>query len=93
MTVESQLQKAADPLTPDPLTAIPKVAGLPLQTVLDPLMTIPEVAERLRKSEAQIRWMRHNGTGPRSAKISGRVMFRSSDVEDYIAKAFEDGAA
>ena len=55
----------------------------------DPLMTLPEVAERLRRSPAQLRWMRHNGTGPRAAKISGRVMYRASDVEAWIDEQFE----
>lgn len=58
-------------------------------TTLDPLMTLKEVAERIRRPEAQLRWMRHNGTGPRSAKIAGRVMYRQSDVEKWIADAFD----
>jgi predicted DNA-binding transcriptional regulator AlpA len=53
------------------------------------LLTLGETAERLRKSEAQLRWMIHNGTAPRSAKIGGRRMFRSSDVEDYFNAAFD----
>lgn len=54
------------------------------------LLTLAEVAERLRKSEAQLRWMIHAGTAPRSAKIGGRRMFRESDIEDYINQAFSD---
>jgi predicted DNA-binding transcriptional regulator AlpA len=57
------------------------------------LLTLGETAERLRKSEAQLRWMIHNGTAPRSAKIGGRRMFRSSDVEDYINAAFDAEAS
>lgn len=57
------------------------------------LLTLAETAERLRKSEAQLRWMIHAGTAPRSAKIGGRRMFRSSDVEDYINAAFEAESA
>lgn len=59
---------------------------------LDPLMTLSEVAERLRRSEAQLRWMRHNGTGPPSAKIAGRVMYRKSELERWIDAQFEDSA-
>jgi predicted DNA-binding transcriptional regulator AlpA len=55
----------------------------------DPLLTLPEVAERLRKSDAQMRWMKHNGTGPPSAKIAGRVMYRKSQVERWIDEQFE----
>lgn len=57
------------------------------------LLTLQETAERLRKSDAQLRWMIHNGTAPKSAKIGGRRMFRESDIADYINQAFEQGAA
>jgi len=53
------------------------------------LLTLAETAERLRKSEAQLRWMLHNGTAPKSALIGGRRMFREADVEAYIDAAFE----
>ncbi|TFD80566.1 DNA-binding protein [Cryobacterium psychrophilum] len=53
------------------------------------LLMLEEVAEMLRKSPAQLRWMIHNSTAPKSAKIGGRRMFRDTDVEAYIAAAFE----
>ncbi len=53
------------------------------------LMTLEEAALFLRKSPAQMRWMRHAGTGPKSAKIGGRVMFRKSDVLNWIDAQFE----
>ncbi|MFJ4026393.1 MULTISPECIES: helix-turn-helix transcriptional regulator [unclassified Paenarthrobacter] len=56
------------------------------------LLTLGEAAERLRKSEAQLRWMIHQGTAPKSAKIGGRRVFRESDVSDYIDAAFENAA-
>lgn len=56
------------------------------------LLTLAEVAERLRKSPAQLRWMIHSGTAPKSALIGGRRMFRESDIADYINQAFEDAA-
>ena len=37
---------------------------------------------------AQLRWMRHNGTGPRSAKISGRIFYPEQEVEDWIDAQF-----
>ncbi len=52
------------------------------------LLTLDEVAEMLRKTPAQMRWMRHNGTGPRSAKLGGRVVYREQDVLDWIDAAF-----
>lgn len=55
---------------------------------MEDLMTLPEVAAMLRRSPAQLRWMRHNGTGPTSAKLAGRVMFRRRDVEAWIEKQF-----
>lgn len=57
------------------------------------LWTLGETAERLRKSEAQLRWMIHNGTAPRSAKLGGRRMFREADVLAWIEAAFEDKTA
>ncbi len=62
-----------------------------MSVVADPLMTLPEVAERLRRSEAQLRWMRHNKSGPRSARIAGRVMYRQSEVESWLDAQFDDG--
>jgi predicted DNA-binding transcriptional regulator AlpA len=56
------------------------------------LLTIDEVAEMLRKSPAQLRWMRHNGTGPKSAKLGGRVMYREQDVIDWVNAAFAESA-
>lgn len=53
------------------------------------LLTIREAAEMLRKSEAQLRWMIHTGTAPKSALIGGRRMFRLSDVEAFIEEAFD----
>ncbi|MFK4295005.1 excisionase family DNA binding protein [Arthrobacter sp. GAS37] len=53
------------------------------------LLTLAEAAERLRKSPAQLRWMIHSGTAPKSALIGGRRMFREEDVQNYIKQAFE----
>lgn len=54
------------------------------------LLNVKETADVLRKSEAQLRWMIHQGTAPKSALIGGRRMFRKSDLEDFIEKAFSD---
>ncbi|WP_244186334.1 helix-turn-helix domain-containing protein [Arthrobacter agilis] len=37
--------------------------------------------------------MRHNGSGPRGAKLGGRLLYRESDVIDWIQKQFDDQAA
>lgn len=55
------------------------------------LLTLAEVAEMLRKTPAQLRWMRHNNSGPPSALIGGRVMYREHEVIDWINEAFEGG--
>lgn len=57
------------------------------------LLTLGETAERLRKTESQLRWMIHNGSAPPSAKIGGRRLFREADINEYINKAFEKSAA
>lgn len=55
---------------------------------MDKILFIDEVAERLRRSPAQLRWMVHVGTAPQSAMIAGRRCWRESDVEKYIEAAF-----
>jgi predicted DNA-binding transcriptional regulator AlpA len=59
---------------------------------LDRILFIEEVAARLRRSPAQLRWMLHTGAAPKSAKIGGRRCWRESDVEKFIADAFADNA-
>lgn len=53
------------------------------------LLTIDEVAQMLRKTPSQVRWMRNSGTGPMSAKLGGRIMYREQDVVDWVNQAFE----
>ncbi len=57
------------------------------------LLTLTEAAERLRKTDSQLRWMIHNKTAPRHAKIGGRVVFRQTDVDAYVAAAFGEAVA
>ncbi len=52
------------------------------------LLTLEEVAGLLRRSPAQLRWMRHNNTGPRSAKVAGRVMYMEDDLNEWIEVQF-----
>lgn len=52
------------------------------------LLTLPEVAEILRRTPRQLRWMRTQGTGPRSANLAGRIMYREGDVKQWIAEQF-----
>ncbi|MDR6613589.1 helix-turn-helix domain-containing protein [Leifsonia sp. 1010] len=57
------------------------------------LLTLAETAERLRKSEAQLRWMIHSKTAPPSAIIGGRRMFREADVNGWIEAQFAKEAS
>jgi predicted DNA-binding transcriptional regulator AlpA len=53
------------------------------------LLTLDEVADVLRKTPSQLRWMRYKGSGPQSATIGGRVMYRETDVSAWIDSQFE----
>lgn len=59
-----------------------------MSEMIHQLLTVDETAEILRKTPAQLRWMIHSGTGPTSALIGGRRMFRRADVETFIEAAF-----
>lgn len=69
-----------------------KVDALMAGSKVDRILFAEDLAERLNRSVAQIRWMEHNGTGPKSAKLAGRRCWRESDVEAWIAAAFEGAA-
>ena len=56
------------------------------------LLFVGEVADRLRRSPDQIRYMMSQGTAPKHAKIGGRVVFKESDVEAYIEDAFREAS-
>jgi excisionase family DNA binding protein len=58
---------------------------------MDALMTPEEVAERLRRPVATVRFWRVKGIGPKAARVGGRVLYRQSDVEAWIARAFDAG--
>lgn len=89
--VERAVEELRASMTPQPMEAAPAPAPAPPQPRSDSppeLLFIEEVAEILRRSPAQIRWMLHNGTAPRHAKIGGRVVFKREDVTRYIESAF-----
>ncbi len=49
------------------------------------LLTITEAAELLRVPVATLRYWRHLRTGPRSFRLGRRVLYRHSDLHDWIA--------
>nr|WP_208390599.1 helix-turn-helix domain-containing protein [Brooklawnia cerclae] len=57
------------------------------------MLTTPEVAEQIRVPEATLRYWRHMGLGPRSAKLGRRVVYREDDVLAWLDAKFEGDAA
>lgn len=55
-------------------------------------MTIEEAAAYLKKPLETMRWMRKQRTGPLSARIGSRVMYRRGDLDAFVQKAFDDAA-
>ena len=53
------------------------------------LRLIEEAAEFCRVPVATMRWWRHQGTGPKSARIGGRVMYKQVDLEAWINEQFD----
>ena len=58
---------------------------------MDQLLTPSEVAERLRRPLATVRYWRATGVGPPGARLNGRVLYRESELEAWIAQHFESG--
>src|SRR5277367_1868498 len=46
-------------------------------------LTLAEVAERYRKTEATIRYWRHIGYGPKGAKVGTGVLYPIAEVEAF----------
>lgn len=55
---------------------------------MDRLLTLDEVAKMTRLPVATLRYFRHCSTGPKSAKLGRRVMYRESDVQRWIDEQF-----
>ncbi|WP_396646194.1 helix-turn-helix transcriptional regulator [Microbacterium sp.] len=57
---------------------------------MNKLLSVKEAAVQIGTTEKGLRWMIHKGNAPKSALIGGtRRMFRQSDIDAYIAEAFE----
>ena len=50
------------------------------------LLTITEAADLLRAPVATLRYWRHLGTGPRSFRLGRRVLYRTDDLQAWIAE-------
>ena len=54
----------------------------------DRLLLISEVAAITRLTENTLRYLRHVGRGPRSAKLGKRIVYREGDVHQWIEDQF-----
>lgn len=60
-------------------------------TVADELMTPEELAAAVKKDLNTIRWWRYKGIGPRSFKLSERVVrYRKSDVDAWLKERYTE---
>lgn len=49
------------------------------------LLTIAEAADLLRSPVATLRYWRHLGVGPCSFRVGRRVLYRRTDIDNWIA--------
>jgi DNA-binding transcriptional MerR regulator len=56
------------------------------------LLTIEETSGITRQPVGTLRYWRHRGIGPPSARIGRRIMYRESDVLAWLDQAFKDEA-
>jgi predicted DNA-binding transcriptional regulator AlpA len=52
------------------------------------LLTIDEASDRLRVPVATLYYWRTRGEGPVSARLGRRVVYRASDLADFINQRF-----
>ncbi len=52
----------------------------------DDLLLLEEVAALTRQSVSTLRWLRHRGEGPAGFRLGRRVVFRRSEVEQWVAR-------
>lgn len=56
---------------------------------MDKLLRIEDVTDMTGISPNTLRFWRHTGTGPRSAKLGRRIVYRESDVVAWVDEQFE----
>jgi hypothetical protein len=59
----------------------------------DDLLIPEEVGPMIRRPLGTLRQWRHRGVGPRSFRLAGKVVYRRSDVEAWIAEQEQATAA
>lgn len=58
---------------------------------MDELLRLDQVAAETGIPANTLRYWRANGTGPRSAKIGRRVVYRRADLQAWLDAQFADG--
>ena len=51
---------------------------------MEPLLHVPAAADFLHTPEATLRFWRSRGVGPVSFKVGRRVVYRQSDLADWL---------
>lgn len=54
-------------------------------------MTTQEVADLVRSPRETVRYWRHVEKGPKWFKVGRRVLYKRTDVEQWLARAYEGG--
>lgn len=49
-------------------------------------LTTAELAEHLKTSASTVRWWRHVSYGPPGIRVGRRVLYRTADVEAWLAQ-------
>jgi excisionase family DNA binding protein len=52
---------------------------------MEPLLTTPEVAQRLGLAEITVRKWRIKGTGPRFIRCGANIRYRPADIEAWVS--------
>ncbi len=52
------------------------------------ILSMEDVAKQVGRPMATLRFWRHQGTGPRSFKLGGRVVYKAADVEAWIEESY-----
>jgi predicted DNA-binding transcriptional regulator AlpA len=60
--------------------------------MVDKLLTLPEAAKMCRASDDTLRFWRYKGTGPPSARIGRRVLYRESEIVAWLDAQFAGDA-
>jgi predicted DNA-binding transcriptional regulator AlpA len=56
-------------------------------------LTLPEVAQHYRTTEATVRYWRHTGHGPKGVKLGTRVLYPRAEIERFDAQLAQDAGA